>query len=465
MMTQATTSETHVLVLTDSAETAQLLPALLRDAEGLKVGSSAAAGGEAVTAVASTSPDVVVIADTLEQLATIVAVLDATSPEVLQVVILPEGDAAGAVACSLAGARVTLMKPFERQRLVGAIQLVHSREQRLRLQHHQVVGETVGTVGVRQQRPRVIAVHGAKGGVGTTTIACNLASALHGLTGRRVALIDGDFLSGDVGVLCDLAPLRTMSELLPEVQQLDAETVEHTFTQHRSGVHVLLAPEPLELAEAITANEVKRALNALRPYFDYQIVDTPSTLLPVTLAAIEEADLVVLVLTPGLAALRSAARFLRLAAQLSYPKEKILLVANRADTGRQIDVGVIQEQLHRDVTVAIPFDGKVPVDCMNAGTLIMDAYPRSPVGQKTDSLARAVAEHFGWQPEPGAKRDPRRQPQAAATAADPAPATAPAAVTAKALSGAPRLDGARAALFRRLPRWLTPPKSVTVENG
>jgi pilus assembly protein CpaE len=453
MMTQATASETHVLVLTDSVETAQLLPALLRDADGLKVDSSPAAGGEAVTAVARTSPDVVVIADTLEQLATIVAVLDATSPEVLQVVILPEGDAAGAVACSLAGARVTLMKPFERQRLVGAIQLVHSREQRLRLHNQPAGGETVGAVGVRQQRPRVVAVHGVKGGVGTTTIACNLASALHGLTGRRVALIDGDFLSGDVGVLCDLAPVRTMSELLPEVQQLDAETVEHAFTQHRSGVHVLLAPEPLELAEAITANEVKRALNALRPYFDYQVVDTPASLLPVTLAAIEEADLVVLVLTPGLAALRSAARFLRLAAQLSYPKEKILLVANAADAGRQITVGVIQEQLHREVTVAVPFDGKVPVDCMNAGTLIMDAYPRSPVGQKTDSLARAVAEHFGWQAEPGAGRDSR--PRAVSTKA----AVSAAAVTAPAPPGAPRLAGASS--FRRLTRWLTPQKPAT----
>jgi pilus assembly protein CpaE len=450
MMTQETASETHVLVLTDSAETAQLVPALLRDTEGLKVDTSPATGGEALTAVARYHPHVVIIADTLEHLPTIVAVLDATSPEVLQVVILSEGDAAGAVACSLAGARITLMKPFERQRLAGAIQIVHSREQRLRL--HQPV--SAGAVGARQQRPRVIAVHGVKGGVGTTTIACNLASALHALTRRRVALIDGDFLSGDVGVLCDLAPLRTMAELLPELLQLDAEIVEHAFIPHRSGVHVLLAPEQLQQAEAITADEVKRALNVLRPYFDYEVVDTPSSLLPVTLAVMEEADLIVLVVTPELAALRNAARFLRLAAQLSFPKEKILLVANRADTGRQISVGVVEEQLHRAVAVAVPFDATVPIDCVNAGTLLMAAYPRSRVAQRTGRLAHAVAEHFGWQ-APGARPDPH--PQAAA-----APASL-VAETAEARPVAPRPAGAAA--VRRLTGWLKPSKPRVADSA
>lgn len=387
--------EIHVLMLTDSPETAQLVPALLEQAEGLKVHTSRATGGEALTALARYRPHVIVLADTLESPPTIIAALDATAPEIPQLVILSEGDVAGIEACGLAGARATLLKPFEEQRLVGAIQLVHSRE----LRHRQHVG-TPEAGAPRLQRPRVVAVHGAKGGVGTTTIACNLAAMLHHLTGRRVAMVDGDLLSGDVGVLYDLAATRTLGELLPELQELDLESVDSYFVQHSSGVHVLLAPDQLQRAEGIKAQDVQRALSALRPYFDYQIVDTSSQFLPATLAVMDEADLIILVVTPELAALRSAARFLRLAAQLGIPNEKLLLVANRANAGRQITTGVLEEQLLRPVAVAIPHDGRAPVECMNAGDLLAAAYPRSRVAEGLQVLARQVAGRAGTAQQP-----------------------------------------------------------------
>lgn len=423
-------ADIHVLVLTDSLETAQVLPALLEQAEGIKVSTSRATDGEAFTAVDRYRPHVIVLVDTLEHPPAIVAALDATAPDVPLLVILPEGDAAGIEACSLAGARATLLKPFARQRLVGAIQLVHSRELRYRQQVTIAEGDSP-----RQQRSRVVVVHGAKGGMGTTTIACNLAAELHHLTRRRVALVDGDLLSGDAGVLYDLPPTRTMAELLPELQVLDAESVDRFFDQHASGVHVLLAPEQLQRAEGIQAQDVQRALSALRPYFDYQIVDTSSQFLPVTLAVMDEADLIILVVTPELAALRHAVRFLRLAVQLGIPSEKILLVANRADTGRQITLGVLEEQLQRPVAVAIPHDAKAPLECMNVGELLVSAYPRNRVSRGLHDLAQQVAVQFGWQ-----LRAPGRTPQLAPSGAGPAGTTAP--------------DGG--SVFRRLTRWMTP---------
>jgi pilus assembly protein CpaE len=338
------------------------------------------------------------------------------------------------------------MKPFERQRLLGAIQIVHSRDLRLRQQLG--ADENAGTAAGRQNRPRVVAVHGVKGGVGTTTIACNLAAALCDLTDRRVALIDGDLLSSDVGVVCNLPPTRTLADLLPEVHRLDAEVLEGAFLQHPSGVSVLLAPDDLQRAEEIAPDEVKRAVNALRQHFDFQIVDTPSDPVPVTLAVMDEADLIVLVLTPDMAALRNAARFLRLAAQLDYANEKIMLVVNRADAGRQIDLGVIEEQLHRSVAVALPMDGKVPVDCTNAGDLFVVAFPRSRIAQQVASLADAVAEQFGWPAAQGARGAQPGRPAS--------PGAVAVAAGAPAAAGTPAAGPAQMSIVQRLTRWLTP---------
>jgi pilus assembly protein CpaE len=156
------------------------------------------------------------------------------------------------------------------------------------------------------------------------------------------------------------------------------------------------------------------------------VVDTPSSLVPVTLAVLDEADLVVLVVTPELPALRNAARFLRLAAQLGLPSEKILLLANRADAGRQIDSAVMEEHLHQPVAGAISFDARIVVDCVNAGELLVAAAPGNRVSEGIETLTREVARRLGWAPPaPVPERRERSRPEAAPAGAAPAGATSP----------------------------------------
>jgi pilus assembly protein CpaE len=383
----------RVLVLSDS-RTAEGLAARLTQAGNIHALSAQMAFGEGLKAVGRHHPDVVVIIDTVDEPAAVVEALDAAAPGVPILAILPEGDAKGAQDCSLAGARATLVSPFDNQRLVEAIQQVNAKEQR-RKQH---AASRVEAGVARQQRPRVVAVHGAKGGVGATTVASNLAVALRQLTGRRVALIDGDVLSGDVGVLLDIASARNLSDLLPALAALDADFVDGLLVEHRTGVRVLLAPEQLQRAEALGGEDVQRVLASLRPYFDYQIVDTASQITPVTLAALDEADLIVLVVTPEVVALRSAARFLQLGAQLGYPPEKVLLVANRANAGKEVTPTVIEEYLQRAVRGAIPSDGAALVESVNAGELIVAARPHHRVAAGIAGLARDIATAFGWDP-------------------------------------------------------------------
>lgn len=389
-MTGGTSTGITTLVVTDSEDSARLLTALLDSEPGFTVQRGHAAAGGALEAATRHQPDVIVLADTAEDLAGTVVALDAAVPSAVIVVILAEGDARGIQECSMAGASVTLLKPFEQTLLVAAVHQAHARALR------RSPGASMAGPAARLQRPRIIAVHGVKGGVGTSTLTVNFGAALRGLTQRRVAVIDADLLSGDAGVLLDLPPQQSILDLLPALRELDAETVDGYFQQHATGVHALLAPEQIQRAEAVLPEDVARALTALRPYFDYQIVDTPSRMTPVTLAVMDEADLVLVVITPELVALRNAARLLRLAAQLGYPAEKLMLVVNRADTSRMITTAVVEEQLRRAVAVAVPSDGRALLEAMNVGELLVEVYAKSPVAVSIQSLARVVARHFGW---------------------------------------------------------------------
>ncbi|MBI3972706.1 MAG: AAA family ATPase [Chloroflexi bacterium] len=396
-MSQDITTRIQVVALTDSKETADLLQSLLAEEPNVNLRVSKMAFGEGVKAVGRYEPHLVVVADTIDDPAAAVEELDSEAPNVPVLAIVPEGALEKAQECVLAGARATLVKPFDRASLLHAVQQIYLKETRRK----QFLAAALDAGTARPQRPRIIAVHGAKGGVGATVVACNVAAVLRGLTGRRVALVDADLLCADVGVQCDVASPRSISDLLPALRDLDADFLNNVLVEHPTGMRILLAPEQLPRAESIRGEDMQRTLVALKPYFDYTIVDTPSRITPVTLAALDEADLIVLVVTPELVALRDAAQFVELAAQLGYPEDKLALVVNRADSGRGINAGTIEEQLRCPVAATIPSDGRALVDCINAGDLIVSSRPGHKVAKSIAQLAQAIAASFGWQPVAG----------------------------------------------------------------
>lgn len=394
-MTDELTTRIQVLALTDSGETTELLMTLLSEDPSVYLRTSRMAFGEGSKAVARHEPQVIVVVDTIDDPAAAVEELDTVAPGVPVLAILPESDLEGVQDCTLAGARGTLFKPFDHGSLLHAIQQVYIKE--LRRKQHLASSMEAGPI--RPQRPRIIAVHGAKGGVGATTIAANMAASLHRLTGRRVMLFDGDLLSNDAGVLCDISSSRTLADLLPVVRELDADLLDSLVAKHPSGIRVLLAPEQLQRAEAIRGEDMQRALTGVKPYFDFTIVDTASRFTPVTLAALDEADMVVLVVTPEVVALRDAARFIQLAIQLGYPAEKVTVVVNRANAGKGITPGTIEQQLQRSVVATIPSDGKALVECMNVGELIVESRPGHKVSSSIKFLAQEIATRYGWNPQ------------------------------------------------------------------
>ncbi|HCP15614.1 MAG TPA: hypothetical protein DIT32_07665, partial [Peptococcaceae bacterium] len=136
---------------------------------------------------------------------------------------------------------------------------------------------------------RVVTVFGAKGGLGKTTIAANLAVKLASLH-KKVALVDLDLQFGDAHIFLDIEPMDTIAELVQQVSTPTIDTVRSYMSVHSSGVHVLCAPKSPEYAELVSADKVQALLSLLRTYYDYVIIDTSPAFNDVTITSLESSS-------------------------------------------------------------------------------------------------------------------------------------------------------------------------------
>jgi pilus assembly protein CpaE len=186
---------------------------------------------------------------------------------------------------------------------------------------------------------------------------------------------------------------------VPHIKSLDGELLEAAMLSHDSGLRVLLAPDQLERAEAVTGEELQRVLSVMRTMFDYIFVDTSPFLDQTTLVALDAADTIVLICPPELAALKNAARFLRLTQEFGYPAEKVKLVVNRAKGPGAVSLSDIEENLRTKVALKLPSDGPSVMYALNHGEPLVQVKPKSKVARGIMHLARAILFDQGWETE------------------------------------------------------------------
>jgi pilus assembly protein CpaE len=174
------------------------------------------------------------------------------------------------------------------------------------------------------ERGRIIALAGAKGGTGTTTLAVQLALAA--AASRTVCLVDMDLQTGDIPSCLDLVHRRNIADLVGVASEITGPMIADSLFVHRDGPHVLLAPAEGERAEEVTALAARQILSALRSRFEVVIVDCGAFMTEGSVTAVELADRVMLTVTPDLPALRAAKRLVQLWIRLEVRKEDELSV-------------------------------------------------------------------------------------------------------------------------------------------
>lgn len=258
------------------------------------------------------------------------------------------------------------------------------------IDHHPAPsGASPTTAPLGQRRGCLVAVVGAKGGVGTTWTAIHLAAARARV--GRVALLDMDFHRGDVAGALDLWGARSAHELLEGGEAVDPLALTAHLVPHRSGFQVMV--QPFDLADLVQpqVDDVRALLAAGLVSFDRVVADCGSRVDEAMLTTLTRADLVALVSEPTIPSLRDALRIARLAQRLSVPRERLRLILNRSGRGQGVALHEIPAQLHLEPVAVIPEDREVFGAMELQGRLAWEVARRAPVSTALEGLWEAVA--------------------------------------------------------------------------
>jgi len=236
----------------------------------------------------------------------------------------------------------------------------------------------------------VITVFPAKGGVGATMIATNLAGALQ-KQGLRVCLLDLDLHLGDVVSFMDIAGNYSISDVLSNLARLDRDLLETSITKHSSGVAVLAQAGKMEESEHINPADVGKLIGVLRQHYDRVIVDGVRGFDEMALAALDASQVLLMTLTQDVPAVRNAQRCLELFGRLGYDQTKVKLLLNRYQKASRITLEVIADTLHVPVAHTISNDFVSIIDAINRGVLLGEAAPRARLTQDIADLAAIVS--------------------------------------------------------------------------
>jgi len=237
---------------------------------------------------------------------------------------------------------------------------------------------------------RVITVFGAKGGLGKTTLAVNLAVKL-AESRKKVALIDLNLQFGDVSVFLDIDPVDTMSELSQELGSPNIDLLRSYMTVHSSGVHVLSAPKSPEYAELVAPEKVSSIISQLRTYYDYVIIDTPPSFSDVTITALEASSTILFVTGLDISILKNSKQSLSILKSLRQ-LDKVRIIVNRAVNVGSITLDDVQRLIDCPIWAKIPSDYRVALTALNLGIPFVTGAPKTELSQAVSSVATLLLE-------------------------------------------------------------------------
>jgi pilus assembly protein CpaE len=328
--------------------------------------------------VEQTQPDIGLVAmdsDTAKAIE-LVAEVSSKSPKCTLLVSSGSTDGRLILESMRAGAKEFLTEPLKEEDLAAALQRVK----------RQVGGEKKASQGCK-----VVAIAGATGGVGSSSISVNLACALAKHPDNSVVLVDLDVALGDADVFLDTIPEYTLADVAQNISRLDLTLLKKSLTKHSSGVHLLPRPVQLDDVSLITPDSLQRVIGLLKTSFTHIILDTSKGFSPLDMYAIQLADDVLMVTQLDLPCLRNVVRLMMTFDNDAALRDKVKIIVNRAgkESG-QISLKKAQETIGREIYWQIPNDYRVMVEVRNNGVPLLQHAPKAGITNSIGQLADAL---------------------------------------------------------------------------
>lgn len=300
-------------------------------------------------------------------------------------------DPAVLVQAMRTGGKEFFSQPIKEKEVRQALEKLREKRDKTRIKEPVKIGQ-------------IIELLGSKGGVGTTTVAVNLAVSLAEMKGAHsVALIDRNMLFGEVPLFLEIKPDYHWGEITKNISRLDSTFLMNILSKHSSGVYVLPSPASLNGHDPATPEIMGHLLSLMQSMFDFVVIDGGQSLDETSLKILQMSDTVLLISILSLPCLSNTKKLLKSFHYLSYPsRERIKVIINRHLKNPEISVKDSETAIDEKIFWTIPNDYRRTLSAINQGKPLSQLASKAPISKSVRELACALSkreekqEKKGW---------------------------------------------------------------------
>lgn len=355
--------------------------------------AEAANGLEVIKKIPAMEPEVIIMDINMPQMDGIEATrYISMHHEHIAVIIISVNDEPQSFSkAMMAGAKGYLIKPLSPLELNSTVKEV-AELNRKRMKLHVSDPEPQPGV-VSPHKNKMISIFGTKGGVGKSVICTNLAVALAQKYKNQVGVVDLDIQFGDISIMMNINPRKTIAELMQEGNSPGRDLLED-YIYERKGVYILSAPNKPELAELVTPDRVGDILSLFKQMYQFTLIDTPSFIDETTLTALEQSDLILLIISLDLPTIKNVRKGIDILRSLQL-LAKTRLILNRSSGVAGIEPRDVEKVLDMKIRAEVPSDGKLVISSLNQGIPFININPKAPISKGIMSVLQLVEDYGG----------------------------------------------------------------------